>query len=111
MYTVGVLDVARRGRWVWWRVLVVGVVLLATIASTPAALASRVDRVSVSATTIGVQLTQVATLDQPIAMAARTGDTSLYVAEKTGRVMAVRNGAVDPNPALDLSTVVSHGSE
>jgi glucose/arabinose dehydrogenase len=55
--------------------------------------------------------TQVATVEQPVAMAAPAGDTALYVAEKTGRVRAVRRGRADPRPVLDLSSEVSGGSE
>ncbi len=44
-------------------------------------------------------------------MAVRSGDTALYVAEKTGRVMAVRDGTVDPVPVLDLTREVSLGGE
>lgn len=54
---------------------------------------------------------QVATLEQPLAMAVRSGDPSLYVAEKTGAVMAVRDGSVDPVPVLDLTQQVSLGAE
>ena len=44
-------------------------------------------------------------------MAVRSGDTALYVAEKTGKVVAVRDGIVDPVPMLDLSEEVSLGGE
>jgi glucose/arabinose dehydrogenase len=44
-------------------------------------------------------------------MAIRPGDTSLYVAEKEGRVVAIRDGHVDPQPVLDISGRVSQGSE
>jgi glucose/arabinose dehydrogenase len=44
-------------------------------------------------------------------MAVRKGDPSLYVAEKTGSVMAIRDGRVDPRPVLDLSGQVSLGGE
>jgi glucose/arabinose dehydrogenase len=54
---------------------------------------------------------QVATLEQPLAMAVRSGDPSLYVAEKTGRVVAIRGGVVDPVPVLDLTGQVSLGGE
>jgi len=37
-----------------------------------------------------VKLTRIATIEQPLAMATRTGDDVLYVAEKTGRVRALR---------------------
>jgi glucose/arabinose dehydrogenase len=58
-----------------------------------------------------VRLVQVATLDQPLAMAVRPGDPALYIAQKTGTVMAVRGGNVDPVPVLDLTGRVSLGSE
>jgi glucose/arabinose dehydrogenase len=58
-----------------------------------------------------VRLKQVAILEQPLALAVRPGDPALYVAEKTGRVVAVRDGDVDPTPVLDISADVSQGSE
>jgi glucose/arabinose dehydrogenase len=60
---------------------------------------------------VRVRLVRVATLEQPLGMAVREGDPSLYVAEKTGRVMAIRDGTVDPRPVLDLSGRVSFGGE
>ena len=60
---------------------------------------------------ISLLLTQVADVDQPVDMAVRAGDGALYLAEKVGRVRAVRDGALDPNPVLDLSDDVSTGSE
>ncbi len=50
-------------------------------------------------------------LEQPLAMAVRPGDPGLYVAQKTGKVMAIRSGRVDPIPVLDLTEQVSLGSE
>ena len=47
----------------------------------------------------------------PIALAVRAGDEALYVAEKGGVVKALRSGATDPTPVLDLSGQVSTGSE
>ena len=44
-------------------------------------------------------------------MAVRSGDHALYVAEKTGKVVAVRDGSVDPVPVLDLTDQVSLGGE
>jgi glucose/arabinose dehydrogenase len=58
-----------------------------------------------------VRLVRVATLDQPLALAVRQNDPALYVAEKTGRVVAIRDGKVDPQPVLDLSQEVSLGGE
>ena len=60
---------------------------------------------------VSVRLVKVATLDQPLAMAVRTGDRALYVAEKNGRVIAIRGGRVDPSPILDLTGQVSTGAE
>lgn len=47
----------------------------------------------------------------PIALAVRAGDDAVYVAEKGGVVKALRSGATDPTPVLDLSGQVSTGSE
>ena len=60
---------------------------------------------------LSLQLTQVADVDQPVDLAVRAGDDALYVVEKGGRVRAVRDGAVDPTPVLDVSDQVSTGSE
>jgi glucose/arabinose dehydrogenase len=56
-------------------------------------------------------LATVVTLQQPVAMAVRPGDTALYVAEKTGAVRRVAGSAVDPEPVLDLTGRVSRGGE
>jgi glucose/arabinose dehydrogenase len=60
---------------------------------------------------VHVRLTQIAVLDRPIALAVRTGDSSLYIAQKTGKIVAIRNGRVDRVPVLDLTGQVSLGSE
>jgi glucose/arabinose dehydrogenase len=44
-------------------------------------------------------------------MAVRAGDPTLYVAEKVGRVRAIRGDGVDPRPVLDLSGQISLGGE
>jgi glucose/arabinose dehydrogenase len=56
-----------------------------------------------------VRLQQVAVLQEPLALAVRDGDDTLYVAQKTGQVMAIRGGSV--REVLDLSAVVSQGGE
>jgi len=61
--------------------------------------------------TVRVRLIQVAELEEPLGMAVRRSDDGLYVAEKTGRVVAIRGGSLDPVPVLDLSAEVSQGSE
>jgi glucose/arabinose dehydrogenase len=60
---------------------------------------------------VHIELSRIATLDQPLAMAVRTGDDALYVAEKGGVIVAIRNGNVDPTPVLDISGDVSGGGE
>ena len=60
---------------------------------------------------VRLRLVRVAQLDQPLAMAIRSGDEALYVAEKGGRIVAIRGGSVDPAPVLDLSGEVSTGGE
>jgi glucose/arabinose dehydrogenase len=58
-----------------------------------------------------VRLVRVASLEQPLGMAIRPGDEALYFAQKPGRVVAIRDGEVDPRPVLDLSGEVSQGGE
>ncbi len=58
-----------------------------------------------------VRLRLVGTLDSPVAMAVRRADSALYVAEQTGRVVAIRSGAVDPTPVLDLTGQITSGGE
>jgi len=60
---------------------------------------------------VSIRLVQVAKLSEPLAMAVRTGDDALYVAQKTGRVVVIRNGKVDLTPVLDLSAKTSGGGE
>jgi glucose/arabinose dehydrogenase len=58
-----------------------------------------------------LRLVQVATLQEPLAMAVRPDDPSLFVAQKTGQVVAIRNGRPVAQPVLDLSGEVSLGGE
>ena len=60
---------------------------------------------------MGVRLRRIATLEEPLALAVRAGDPALYVAEKIGRVVALRDGTVDPIPVLDVTSEVSLGGE
>ncbi len=57
-----------------------------------------------------VGLEEVAVLDQPVALAVRRDDPALYIAEKPGRVVAVRDGE-GPRVVLDITDQVSLGSE
>ncbi len=62
---------------------------------------------------IAVALLQVAGgLSQPLDLTApRSDPTRLFVAEKTGRIRVVRDGILLAAPFLDLSGLVSNGSE
>ena len=59
---------------------------------------------------VGVKLTRVASPAQPLALAVRPGDDVLYVAQKGGKVVGVRDGG-DPTTVLDLTSNVSTGGE
>ncbi len=58
-----------------------------------------------------IKLTPVAMVDDPTAFATRAGDSTLYVNEQVGRVRAVRDGALDPQPVLDITDQVGSGGE
>jgi glucose/arabinose dehydrogenase len=58
-----------------------------------------------------VRLVAVAGLEQPVAMAVRPGERTLYVAEQVGRVRAIRGGRLDPAPVVDISAKVTAGGE
>jgi glucose/arabinose dehydrogenase len=58
-----------------------------------------------------VELRQIAFLQQPLALAVRRDDPTLYIAEKIGRVVALREQNAEPDLVLDLTGEVSQGSE
>ena len=59
-----------------------------------------------------VGLEPVATgLAFPLALTAPPGDPRLFIVEKDGRIRIVRNGALLERPFLDVSSLVSRGSE
>ena len=59
-----------------------------------------------------VALQSVGRFDQPVYVASPPGDTSrLFVVEKTGRIRIVKNGSTLATPFLDISGLVSNGSE
>jgi glucose/arabinose dehydrogenase len=60
---------------------------------------------------VGVKLTRVASLSQPLDLAFRPGDDTLYVAQKGGKVVAVHGGGDDVTTVLDLTGGVSTGGE
>ena len=58
-----------------------------------------------------VRLVQVAAAAQPVAMAVRPGERTIYLVEQVGRVRALRGGRLDPDPVLDISDQVTAGGE
>jgi glucose/arabinose dehydrogenase len=58
-----------------------------------------------------VRLVTVAQLEQPVAMAVRPGERTLYLVEQVGRVRAIRGGRLDPTPVVDISEQVTAGGE
>jgi glucose/arabinose dehydrogenase len=58
-----------------------------------------------------VRLVRVAQLEQPVAMATRPGERTLYLVEQVGRVRAIRGGQLDPTPVVDISGKVTAGGE
>ncbi len=60
---------------------------------------------------VRVRLVRIATVQQPLALATRPNDPTLYIAQKTGEVVAIRDGHLARQPVLDLSTEVSQGGE
>ena len=61
---------------------------------------------------VAIKLDKIATVSEPIAMAVRPGNASLlYVAERAGRIWAVRNGNVDSSPLLDIRGRTTAGGE
>jgi glucose/arabinose dehydrogenase len=58
---------------------------------------------------VNVHLVQIATLQQPLAMALRNGDPDFYFAQKTGQVVALRGNT--SALVLDLGGQVAQGSE
>ena len=64
-----------------------------------------------SLASVRIRLVRLATVEQPVALAVRAGDPALYVAEKTGRVVAIRGGTADGTPVVNLTGRVSLGTE
>ncbi len=53
---------------------------------------------------LSLRLSEVASLDGPVAMAERPGHDLFFVAERAGRVMVVDDGRVRPEPLLEVET-------
>ena len=85
--------------------LAVAVLVLSLVAGAPGATAAE------PAPFPALTLTRVAAIGGLTAMATRTGDRTLYVADQEGRVWAVRNRQVVEPPLLDISGDVTAGGE
>ena len=59
---------------------------------------------------VALRLDRVARLREPVTLAVADDDSVLYVGERAGRVRAIRDGRLDPQPLLDLTDqVVAEG--
>jgi glucose/arabinose dehydrogenase len=79
--------------------------------TTTAAPATTTTTVPADLSAARVQLTPVAAVPRAIALATRPDDPTLYVAQQTGELVAVRDGAAALAPALDLTAKVNAGGE
>jgi glucose/arabinose dehydrogenase len=61
---------------------------------------------------VNIKLTSVTELERPVVLTSRAGDEAIYVAEKEGRIRAIRGGELADDPVLDISSMVnSSGNE
>jgi glucose/arabinose dehydrogenase len=59
---------------------------------------------------VNIRVTEIAGgLDRPTTLAVRANDDTLYVAEKPGRLRAIRDGQLVGEPVLDFSSQVTTG--
>ena len=58
-----------------------------------------------------MKATPVAPLDQPISLAYRKDDSRLYLAQKAGKLVGVKDGRAEPNALIDISGEVSLANE
>ncbi|HZB60225.1 MAG TPA: hypothetical protein VFA73_13665, partial [Actinomycetota bacterium] len=77
--------------------------LMPTTTATPSTTARAQAASSAQFRAAKVRLVRVAQLEQPVAMAVRPGERTLYLVEQVGRVRAIRGGRLDPTPVLDIS--------
>lgn len=60
---------------------------------------------------VTITATEFARAEQPIAVASRPDDPTLYIVEKPGRIKAWRDGKLDPTPVLDIVARVDSANE
>ncbi len=59
-----------------------------------------------------IKLTKLKEMDEPVVLAIRTNDSTMYIAEKGGRVRAVKdNGTGSMSTVLDISSEVTNNGE
>jgi glucose/arabinose dehydrogenase len=75
----------------------------------PSPSASPTQTETVGLSDVRVRLVRVATLDGPLALAARPGTGTLYVAQQAGQVVLLEDGR--SNEVLDLSSEIVSGGE
>jgi glucose/arabinose dehydrogenase len=71
--------------------------------STPSSPASGPTAGAPDLAAVRLQLTQVADLEDPVALTTRAGQAELYVAEQPGRVVAVPEAGGEPRVILDMT--------
>jgi len=81
-----------------------------TAAPTSAAPATTAVPATLAPADIRLGLVEVASVEQPTALAARPGDDTLFVTSQPGTVYAIRTGE-EPAPVLDLTSSVESGGE
>lgn len=60
---------------------------------------------------VNIKLERIAKIPQAVALATRPGDDTLHVGTRVGRTFALRDGAVQKKPVLDISKRVSTEGE
>lgn len=54
-----------------------------------------------------IRLVRIADLEGALALATRSSDDTLYIAQRGGQIRAIRGGHLDPTPVLDVSDRIS----
>jgi glucose/arabinose dehydrogenase len=58
-------------------------------------------------TKVRVRLVRIGDLEGALALAVRSSDDALYIAQRGGQIRAIRGGQLDPTPVLDVSDRIS----
>lgn len=60
---------------------------------------------------VRLRLTKVVAMKDPVALASRPGDPSLYVGQRIGQIWTIHDGTLDSKPILDIRSQVTFGGE